>query len=131
MTTPAKPVILVNELERVVTTIFADGTELHAAPNHDKESWARAHALGYPWQSMGALPMDPNAAWLADTMWQMTKDHERLHHLVADALGREHSTALWHAAHPEQTMTPTAQAQADAEERIVLLIQRLLNQGLE
>jgi hypothetical protein len=125
-----KPILLINEVDRVVTTIFEDGATLHAAPNTDTESIARARALGYRIHQM-----DPKG-W-ADSVWRMTKDHERLHHLVAEAQGRDHSAALWIAAHPDYLPTlnapsaALARAEADREERIVLLIQRLLNQGLD
>jgi hypothetical protein len=120
MRTHAKPTIHVNETDRIVTTIFEDGATLHAAPNEDEESMARANALGYT-----------DGRWVPDAIWAMTKDHERLHHLVAEALGDDHSIALWYAAHPDEQMSEAEQHQANNEERIVLLIQRLLNQGLD
>jgi 23S rRNA A2030 N6-methylase RlmJ len=124
MTTHAKPVILINEADRIVTTIFEDGATLHAIPNIDDESWARAIALGY-------ATRDDASALCIDPLWRMTKDHERLHHLVAEALDRQPSVALWYAAHPAAQPTAFESKLIDEEERIVLLIQRLLNQGLD
>ena len=121
----AKPVIVIDEINRVVTTTFEDGAVLHAKPNTDEESKARAVSLGYNKQG------DHNYIRVSAGLWAMTKDHERLHHMLAEARNVEISMALYYAAHPAETPSPDQQAFMHDEERIVLLIQRLLNHGLD
>lgn len=112
--------VVVDPDTQTVTTTFADGSQLVAAAVHDDESGARAAALGYP-------------VWigLEQAVWEMTRDHDRLHTLLAEAQGHPASIALWYAAHPEQEMRAADKLMAAIEERTVLLIQRLLNEGLE
>lgn len=112
--------IHVNEVDRIVITTFEDGAVLHAAPTDDDESKARAAALGYT----------QHGTTMGLALWRMTVDHERLHHLLAEARGHPHSIALWYAAHPEAESTAIERKHMDDEERIVLLIQRLLNEGI-
>jgi hypothetical protein len=102
---------------REVTTTFADGRTLVAQADHDGASRARADALGYGTDN--------------DATWRMSLDHERLHALLAQAEGHEHSVALWYAAHPDQRMAPIDRILADREERVVLLMQRLLNTSID
>jgi hypothetical protein len=111
--------IVIDEQYRTVTTTLPDGAVIVAAPNMDEESISRARSLGYT---------DPDDM---DAVWQMTKDHERLHHLLAEAEGLQCSIALWYAAHPDSPMDEHDRGRADREERVVLLIQRLLNQRLD
>jgi len=82
----------------------------------------RAASLGY---------VHPLGSALAPTMWRACKDHERVHHLLAEARGHPVSLALWHAAHPDQQMRAADRVLAHIEERTVLLIQRIANEGID
>lgn len=101
-----------DEAQRVRTT-FADGSELVATPQHDAESIARARSLGYTGTD-------------EEVVWGLTRDHDLLHSLLAEAQGLGASPTL-HAVARGARVDPVA---ADMEERAVLLIQRLLNVGL-
>jgi hypothetical protein len=103
---------LVNENDKTVVTHFADGSSLTAVPNYDDESVARAEALGY--------------GWAADPVWQMTKEHDRLHMELAQAQGDPHSPTL-HAVANRQD--PDSDG-GHREECLVFHVQRLLNEGL-
>lgn len=109
--------ITIDEESRTVTTTFPDGTSVVARPVYDDESVARAASLGY-------VDEDP--------VWEMTRDHDPLHVLVADAMtdGRGCSASLFLASYPE-LVTDAIRKRASREERVVLLIQRLMNEGVE
>lgn len=92
-----------------VTTVFPDGHALHAHPQFGEEHVARARALGYEGDDVDAVEA-------------MTRDHDVIHSLVAEARGESFSPVLYAAAHGRSF-------EGDDEERIVFLIQRLLNQG--
>lgn len=94
-----------------MTTRFADGAVLVAAPVDDAESRAHASALGYRG---------------ADAVWAMTRDHDLLHTLLAEARGLPHSPTL----HAVATGKPVDPAVADDEERIVFLLARAMNTGI-
>ena len=110
--------VVVDEEARTVTTTFDDGSQVVAAPNHRPEDYARVLSLGYPDATEYEL-------------WNMTRDHDRLHTLLAEAQGYPVSLALWFAAHPDEEMRAADRVMAALEERTVLLMQRLLNEGLE
>lgn len=110
-----KTTIHVNEEHQIVTTTLPDGHTVFAAPVDTKEERARADALGYTG---------------SDKLWRMTRDHDRLHVLLAEAEGKKVSDALWLVAHPASGSVARRFA-ADREERVVLLIQRLLNVGID
>lgn len=93
-----------------VITKFSDGAVLHAHPNYGDEDIARARALGYIGTDQEAVDA-------------MTRDHDMIHSLVAEARGFIWSEALHGAA------TGRGYAGGEDEERIVFLIQRLLNEG--
>lgn len=76
-------VVDVDDDARWVVTRFDDGTEVHAHPNHDPESVARAAALGYH-----------------DT-WAMSRDHELAHHWLAFRAEHWASFTMWSLAHPD------------------------------
>lgn len=100
-----------------VVTTWPDGTALHAHPAVGElgdQQVATAAALGYA--GLGA-----QAA--------MVVDHELLHSLVADALGRPSSVALHSQA--TDSWTDERRRLADEEERIVMLVARLMNVGLD
>ena len=104
--------VRIDEAAQRVQTTLPDGSVIDAVPGTTPEDIARAHALGY-----------------ANT-WEMTRDHDRVHVLLAEAEGRPYSTALWLVAHPGEA-TDELRAEAAREERAVLLIQRLLQSGLD
>lgn len=103
----------VDDEHRLVRTTFDDGAELVAAPQLDPESIARARALGYTGSD-------------EDAVWAMTRDHDLLHTVLADAHGLPNSPTLHAVAHGHDVHP----LQADIEERSILLIQRLLNVGV-
>jgi hypothetical protein len=98
---------------RRARTVFDDGSELVAAPVMDPENIARARSLGYTGSD-------------ADAVWEMTRHHDLVHTLLAEAEGFQFSPTL-HAVANGYEMPP---GMSQREERIVFLIQRLLNVGL-
>ena len=98
--------------DRWVVTRFGDGSELHAHSCYDDDSLARAAALGY---GNGHEAVD-----------RMTREHDLAHARVAEALGLPHSPML-HATANGQAFDA---GEADREERLALLLQRVSNQGL-
>lgn len=94
-----------------VVTRFPDGTEVHAHPDTaDPSQPPRATSLGYP---------DVEA---------MTRDHDALHTLVAvAALGLDRSPVLYGVA----TGDYAARHQVELEERLVLLLQRVAQVGID
>ena len=120
--------VVVDEDARTVTTTFDDGSRVIAAPQVRDEDLARATALGYC-----RVPyfMDTFEQEDAEAVWSMTRDHDRLHTLLAEAQGYPVSLALWFAAHPDEEMRAADRVMAALEERTVLLVQRLLQLGLD
>lgn len=110
-----KTTVHVSEEHRVVTTTLPGGHTVFAAPEDTEEERARATALGYTGP---------------DRVWHMTRDHDRLHVLLAEAEGKRVSDALWLVAHPASASVPK-RISADREERVVLLMQHLLNVGID
>jgi hypothetical protein len=104
----------IDDEARRVETIFDDGEVVAGTPYHDEESIARARALGY-------------AGTDEEVVWQMTRHHDLLHHLVAEAEGQPWS-AVMHAVAHDYDVPPGV---GEREERIVFLLQRLLNVGLD
>lgn len=98
-----------------VRTTFHDGISLHAVPMTGEADVRRARALGY-------------CGTDDEVLAAMTRDHDVLHTLLAVARGKRWSEALRDAA--VGVDTPDC-VEAMDEERIVLLIQRLLNVGLD
>jgi hypothetical protein len=103
----------IDEQARRATTIFDDGSQLVAAPVMDEENIARARVLGYTGSDDEAV-------------WDMTRHHDLVHTLLAEAEGFPFSLTL-HAVANGYELPPGV---AQREERIVFLIQRLLNVGL-
>jgi hypothetical protein len=103
----------IHEHKRRATTVFDDGSELTAAPVMDEENIARARSLGYTGTD-------------EDAVWEMTRHHDLVHTLLAEAEGFPFSLTL-HSVANGYEMPP---GMAQREERIVFLIQRLLNVGL-
>jgi hypothetical protein len=103
----------IDDERRRATTVFDDGSELVAAPVMDEENIARARALGYTGGDTQAV-------------WEMTRHHDLVHTLLAEAEGFSFSLTL-HAVANGYELPP---GMAQREERIVFLIQRLLNVGL-
>ena len=106
--------VVINVTARWLSTTFSDGAELIAAPNMDAESIARARSLGYCGSDSYAV-------------WAMTRDHELLHTLIAEAQGHPWSPTLHAVAHG-YALAPGV---VEQEERVVLFAQRLRNVGLE
>lgn len=104
--------VTVDEDERRVTTRFEDGSVLVAAPNYSHEHVLRAKRLGYSGD---------------DPVWQMTRDHDRAHSLLAAWLGKPHSPVLY----GEATGDRPDDGLAANEEALVLLLQRIQNQGID
>ena len=103
----------INDDGRRATTVFDDGSELVAAPVMDSENIARARSLGY-------------AGSDEDAVWKMTRHHDLVHTLLAEAEGFPFSLTL-HAVANGYELPP---GMSQREERIVFLIQRLLNVGV-
>lgn len=104
--------------EQYVRTILPDGAEVVAAPTADAESVARARALGY-------------AGSDTEAVWEMTRAHDPLHTLLAEALGYRESAVMRYAAEGLSPSSSMMREVMDREERIVLLMQRLLTEGLD
>jgi hypothetical protein len=105
-----------------VVTTWPDGTAVHAHPDVGElreQQIATAKALGY------------DRSHITDARMQaaLIVDHEVLHSLVADALGRTSSVALHSQA--TDTWNDERRRLADEEERICMLIARLLNVGID
>lgn len=96
-----------------VVSRFPDGMEVHAHPQRDAEDIARAASLGY--------------GHAADAVDRMTRDHDVLHHLIAVTRGESHSPTLRGVADGRYVR----QDVSHDEEVVVLLVQRLLNVGLD
>jgi hypothetical protein len=104
----------IDDDERRAETIFEDGSRLPAAPIMDAENVARARALGYEGSD-------------EDAVWAMTRHHDLVHTVIAEAEGWPYSPTL-HAVANGYTLPPGT---SQREERLVFLVQRLLNVGLE
>lgn len=104
--------------EQYVRTILSNGAEVIATPTVDVESVARARALGY-------------AGSDTEAVWEMTRAHDPLHTLLAEALGYRESAVMRYAAEGLSPSSSMMREVMDREERIVLLMQRLLNEGLD
>lgn len=95
-----------------VATTFPDGTVATGVAQFEDDDEARARGLGYE----GTRP---------DVCWAMHRDHDLLHHVVAQAQGWPYSMVLWAVAH--QVEHP--QGFGNVEERTVFLVTRALNLG--
>jgi hypothetical protein len=95
-------------------TVFDDGSRLPAAPQMDSENIARARALGYEGSDEEAV-------------WAMTRHHDLVHTVIAEAEGWPWSPTL-HAVANGYTLPPGT---SQREERLVFLVQRLMNVGLD
>jgi hypothetical protein len=104
----------IDDERRRAETIFADGSRLPAAPVMDAENIARARALGYSGSDDEAV-------------WAMTRHHDLVHTVIAEAEGWPYSPTL-HAVANGYELPPGA---SQREERLVFLVQRLMNVGLE
>ena len=104
----------IDDARRRARTVFDDGSQLVAAPVMDEENIARARTLGYRGSDEEAV-------------WSMTRHHDLVHTLLAEAEGFPFSLTLHAVANGYELPPGTSQR----EERIVFLIQRLLNEGLE
>lgn len=99
---------------RRAETIFDDGSRVPAAPVMDDENIARARALGYTGSDDEAV-------------WAMTRHHDLVHTVIAEAEGWPYSPTLHAVANGYELPPGTSQR----EERLVFLVQRLMNVGLE
>lgn len=99
--------------EQGVDTLFDSGEILHSGSTFDEDSHERADILGY-----GAS--DEAVIW-------MNREHDLIHHLVGHALGHGHSYVLAHEAGLEQNPEPIR----DFEERMVMLVARTANAGIQ
>lgn len=104
----------IDDEARQVETIFDDGKNVVGTPNQDDESIARARSLGYEGSD-------------AEVVWRMTRHHDLVHHLVAEAEGQPWSVVM-HAVANGYEIPPGV---GEREERLVFLVQRLLNVGLD
>jgi hypothetical protein len=89
---------------RCVITRFEDGTTVTACPQHDADYPAHALELGYTGVDVG---------------WQMCRDHELFHNLMAWLYLGDVSPALWAVAHGE----PLNRPDINHEEQQVLELQ--------
>jgi hypothetical protein len=89
-----------------VYTLFPDGSELYATPNHDPESLRNAASLGY-----------------GDDTARMSRDHEVSHTFLAVVLGLPFSPTLYNAARPGHA----DDTRRRWEEALVFDFQRLLH----
>jgi hypothetical protein len=105
---------VIDDEARRAETIFDDGSRLPAAPVMDAENIARARALGYTGSD-------------EDAVWAMTRHHDLVHTVIAEAEGWPYSPTL-HAVANGYALPPGT---SQREERLVFLIQRLLNVGLD
>jgi hypothetical protein len=105
---------VIDDEERRAETIFEDGSRLPAAPVMDAENIARARALGYTGTD-------------EDAVWAMTRHHDLVHTVIAEAEGWPFSPTLHAVANGYELPPGTSQR----EERLAFLIQRLMNVGLE
>lgn len=96
-----------------VATHFPDRTTCPGVPSLDDESVARARALGYE---------GPDA----DVVWQMTRDHDLLHSVIALNLDGGESHALRYDRRHRQP-DASRKDRRQAEERLCFLVQRALN----
>lgn len=97
--------VLIHTADQYLETVFDDGARLPAAANHGDEDEARAKALGYR------------------NTWQMSLEHELLHSILSEAMGLKYSPTL----HAVATGEKIDQEEIDMEERLVLCVQKLLN----
>jgi hypothetical protein len=97
-------------------TVFADGLQVSAAANYDEASKQMADDLGYG----------------GDT-WQMSKEHELSHHIVAMLQGHPYSRVLRgvavRAAGGDKETVISAADSAE-EEALVLDFQRFYRRGI-
>lgn len=103
----------IDEVAQRVTTTLPDGRRLVAEPIYDEECGQRALSLGYGSEGANAI-------------WEMTREHDLAHCLLAHALGQDRPRVLDAVAGGR----PISAADADLEERVVLLLQRVSNVGL-
>lgn len=96
-----------------VRSRFPDGTSCLGVASFTAEDHARAEALGY---GRGH-----------DAVWQMHREHDLAHHLVAQALGWPYSIVLHRAAN---CLTEFPVGVYATEERMSFLVQRAANVGV-
>lgn len=106
--------VLIDHALSGVTTRFDDGTTIRATPQFDAENVSRALSLGY---------REPG--WSA--VLEMTRWHDLLHTVIAEARGEPWSPTLHAAAHGYQL----AAGVNEQEERVVLFVQRALASGID
>lgn len=87
---------------------FPDGREVHAHGDGSEFQSACAESLGY------------------DTAAEMNRDHDAVHHLLAVTAGKPYSPTLRGVAEGQYVPREVS----DAEERIVMLVQRISQVGL-
>lgn len=104
----------IDDEARTVRSVFMDGTSCYGVASFTKEDRARAAALGY---GVGT-----------DAVWRMHREHDLAHHLVARALGWDHSMVLWLSAQGRSGFPVGVYA---TEERMSFLVQRAAQVGVE
>jgi uncharacterized protein (UPF0548 family) len=113
--------VTVDDTARRVTSRWDDGVTLDATPNYDRRSIDRAQELGY-----GRAGTWREAA-RADAVWEMTADHDLLHHVLADAAGETQGSVHLRRVATGVEMDEAAQIEGRREERLVMLLHRILN----
>lgn len=103
---PNDVTFVVDHEARICWTKFGDGTSVPATGNLDAESIQRAAELGYR------------------NTWEMSRDHEMCHNLLAAVVGLPYSPVLWSVAHPDEPKPP--KFAMHEEECQVFTIQRAL-----
>lgn len=96
---------------RYLETSFVDGAKVPAAPQDDVEQHATAIRLGYK-----------------TDLYRMVREHELMHHAIAELRGQSYSRTLWSVAHPHHPENASI-AEQHEEEAIILAVQLYLNTG--
>lgn len=128
--------VRIDDENRTVTSLWRDMTELVAKPVYDDESIARAKALGYEIKPCSAKAHMDDRECDEYAVWLMTSDHDLLHHVVAQALGKPFSRHLRRIAidaynQLDDEFGKELRIAGDEEERMVMLLAKALNCGRE
>lgn len=100
-----------------VTSRWDDGVTLYAVPIFDADSINRAWKLGYR-DSGESL-----------AVWDMTADHDLLHHVLADAAGETQGSPHLRRIATAAEMFEAERREGHREECLVMLLHRLRNMG--
>lgn len=108
MITLSNAIFEVDESSKMCRTIFNDGKVVLATPNYDNASLERANDLGYVGE---------------DPVWQMTREHDLLHSILAEAVGKVWSPTLRSVCGDVKVDNDSV----NKEECLALCVARLLN----